>query len=350
MRELTEEDAVAAVWGGCILGGGGGGTLEEGLEMVGDIFPEFAPRMASIDEIDPCDHIACVAQVGAPSATEASLSVEQLVGSVERLVKEFDGTVAAVMTNENGASTSINGWLQSAALGIPIVDSPANGRAHPTGSMGSMNLSEVPEFISFQSFAGGSAERAISGFVRSNLDTASSAVRALSVQAGGVVGVCRNPVSAEYVRANAANGALTQAIELGKCYLDAARGDDRISNVLEYLGGEVLVEGEVSAFSLREDGGFDVGEVVIGHTELTFWNEYMTVECKGERLATFPDLIMTFDLGTGEPVVSARVREGMRLAVISVPRSGLILSTTMSNARLLGAVEPILGKSVVQFS
>ncbi len=44
-----------------------------------------------------------------------------------------------------------------------------------------------------------------------------------------------------------------------------------------------------------------MGKVTIDGFEMTFWNEYMTLEKDGERYATFPDLIMTLDAKTARP-------------------------------------------------
>lgn len=344
-RTLTHDDAVNAIYGGCILGGGGGGLLDEGLSKAAQIFPRHAPVLASIDEFDSDAVVPCVALVGAPSAREMYLSTDQMIDTVTRLRNDFP--IVAIMTNENGAATTTNGWLQAAAVGLPVLDSPANGRAHPTGSMGALNLSEVEEYVSFQTFAGGKGARQVAGTVSASLDLASSAVRSVSIQAGGMVSVCRNPVTIEYLSKNAALGGISHAIELGEVYNSYTPGASRISAVLDFLDGSVLSAGTVSNFRMVESGGFDVGEVTIGDLELTIWNEYMTAEISGQRVGTFPDLIMTLDTATGEPVVSAALCEGRAITTVLVPREHLLLSSTMSNPELLKAIEPVIGKPVL---
>lgn len=44
----------------------------------------------------------------------------------------------------------VNGRFQSAVTGIPVVNSACDGRAHPTGVMGSMDLESDPEYHSIQ--------------------------------------------------------------------------------------------------------------------------------------------------------------------------------------------------------
>ena len=122
----------------------------------------------------------------------------------------------------------------------------------------------------------------------------------------------------------------------------------------DWLGGEIAAVDEVSAVELRSAGGFDVGYVQVGSLTLDFWNEYMTLEHSGERAATFPDLIMTLDAATGEPVTSAEVCVGHRLAVLRVARNRLLLGAGMFDSRLYLPAEeaidkPIIGKGAARW-
>jgi hypothetical protein len=346
-KELTKTDAVHAVYGGCILGGGGGGWIEDGLEKAEQAFDFGTPELVTIDELADEDYVACVSLVGAPSAKEMYVDTKQLIETVERMKKELDYPLKALMTNENGAATTINGWLQAAAVGLPVIDAPSNGRAHPTGSMGALNLSEVEGYKSIQTYAGGKAEKGVEGTVTGSLDISSTVVRNISVLAGGMVGVCRNPVQVNYIKEHAAVGGISQAIELGKAFLSVPEGPERIEAVASHLKGRIIHSGKVSKFELKEQGGFDVGLVLVDDLELTFWNEYMTAEIEGVRKGTFPDLIMTFDAKTGMPIVSAEMKEGLDIAVISVPKENLLLSSTMFNKKLLKGIEPIIQKGII---
>src|SRR5699024_1708135 len=265
-----------AVYGGCILGGGGGGWIDDGLQKSDEAFTMGSPELVSINTLQDEDYVACVSLVGAPSAKEAFIDAEQLTETVKQMQKEFNQPIKALMTNENGAFTTINGWLQAAATGLPFLDAPCNGRAHPTGSMGSMNLSEEEDYTSIQTFAGGKGSKKVKGSITASLELASDAVRSVSVQAGGMVGVCRNPIDIAYVKKNAAVGGITQAIELGEVFLSVPEGPERIEAVTSHLKGRVIHSGKVSQFELNEKDGFDVGTVIIDDLELSFWNEYMT--------------------------------------------------------------------------
>lgn len=347
-QQLTKEDGIAAVYGGCILGGGGGGWIHDGLKRVEAAFNITKTiNLISIDDLQDTDYVACVSLVGAPSAKDRYVDETHYISTVKRLQQEFPHPIKALITNENGAGGSINGWVQSAELDIPILDAPCNGRAHPTGTMGSLNLTEKDDYISIQSFSGGRGYHYIDGIIKGELHHTSQAIRQLSVLAGGLIAVCRNPVDAKYVKEHAAIGGISQAIELGKSFLAKPEGPERIEAALTFLNGTLLKTGKVTDFKLENTGGFDVGTLVIDDLEVTFWNEYMTAEMNGKRVGTFPDLIMTFDAKSGRPLVSAEITLNMEIAVISVPKDKLKLGSTMFNETLLRAIEPIIQKQIL---
>ena len=87
----------------------------------------------------------------------------------------------------------------------------------------------------------------------------------------------------------------------------------------------------------------------MGDFETTFWNEYMTLESRGERLATFPDLIMTLDAGSGLPVTTAEVKEGQTVILFVVPADRLILGEGMRCMELMEEIEPVVGKKIVEY-
>jgi DUF917 family protein len=106
----------------------------------------------------------------------------------------------------------------------------------------------------------------------------------------------------------------------------------------------------VTDFHLETTGGFDMGTVWIdGSYEMTFWNEYMTLEKDGQRYSTFPDLIMTLDSKTARPVISAAIEKGQQLAVIAVPKEKLLLSSTMRNEKLMLPIEDVIKKPVLPY-
>ena len=343
---LDQRAAECAVYGGAVLGGGGGGWIEEGL-MIGRLAVEVGqPELYTTDELADDDLIAAVSMVGAPGAADKFVKPVHYIKALRLLQEKLTRPLKGITTNENGAGTTVNGWFQAAVTELPILDCPCNGRAHPTGLMGSLNLTEQSDYVTYQAAVGGRADRYVEMSLSGSLDKAAAIIRQASVAAGGMIAVARNPVTVAYARENGAPGAVRYAMKVGEAWL-SQRGQAAVNAVAAFLKGKVLAEGVVTDFSLAMENGFDVGKVRIEDKyEITFWNEYMTLEHHGERLATFPDLIMTFAAATGQPIVSAALAKGQQVMVLAVPRDNLILSKTMSNRNLLQTVEQVIHKPV----
>src|SRR5699024_4049802 len=78
------------------------------------------------------------------------------VHALQTLIEHADVPIAAVMTAQNGFSTTLNGWIQSSVLGVPVLDAAGDVRAHPTGKLGSLGLAEREGYVSTQVVSGGS--------------------------------------------------------------------------------------------------------------------------------------------------------------------------------------------------
>ncbi len=347
--QLDKKIVEYAVYGGAVLGGGGGGWIEDGLQIGRLALDIGQPELFTVEELTDDATLITASLVGAPAAKDKFVKPIHYSRALEILSQKIGKPIQGIITNENGAGTTVNGWFQSAVTGIPIIDIPCNGRAHPTGSMGSMNLSEQPDYISHQAAVGGQGSSYIELSISGSLDKTSTLVRKASIEAGGLVAVARNPVTVAYAKAHGAPGAIQQAIKVGEALLSHV-GEAAIDAVVRTLGGVVVTEGTVTDFVLETAGGFDVGTVTINDSyELTFWNEYMTIEKNGERFGTFPDLIMTLDARTAEPIVSAAIQKGQQIAVIAVPKEKLLLSSTMRNEKLMKPIEEIINRSILEY-
>lgn len=347
---LTAEHVEPLVIGGALLGGGGGGDPALGRRFAQMALQLGAPEIIPLEELPPDATVVTVALVGAPSAPEQHVAPEDLARAVRLLQDVFAVRAAALNSNENGGFASVNGWVQSAVLGIPVVDAPCNGRAHPTALMGAMGLHRVPGYVSRQAAVGGADVRHLEVAVAASVERASALVRQAAVQAGGVVGVARNPVDAGYLAGHGAPGAIDMARRVGEAMLQAmpAGGEAVWTAAADVLGGRVVDLGRVVRVELETGGGFDRGAIVIQGArlyQLSFWNEYMTLEGDGVRLATFPDLITTLDAG-GLPRASAEIREGMTLAILTAPRENLLLGAGVRDADLLRSAGETVGKDL----
>lgn len=347
---IEHEWITNAAIGGGVLGGGGGGSLDEGLDF-GRLAVNYGnPHIRSLDTFADDTSILTVSAVGAPGAADRCVSPKDYVRAVELVVDQLADSntrIGALMTNEMGGFATVNGLVQSSVTGLPVVDAACNGRAHPTGAMGSMGLPSEQEYV--QAAVGGSRSAGdhIELVVTSSLDTAADTIRQAAEDAGGLVAVARNPISAAYARDHAACEVYEQAVSIGRIIRNAESGDSAAQHVADHLDGTVPIIGEVETVSLETTGGFDVGSVSIDDAELTFWNEYMTVERDGTRLGTFPDLITTLDTETGRPIPTADLRTGQSVAVITAPADSLSLGAGMTRPELFEPVESAVGKPVI---
>lgn len=350
---LTKELLDAALLGGTILGGGGGGDARKGRKYA-EIAVEYTDlRLISADDLNDNDIVLTASLVGAPNAENQFMTPKDLARTVEILQKNCNFPIKGIITNEQGGEATVNGWLQAAILGLPVVDIPCNGRAHPTGVMGSMNLHKVKDYKTVQACVGGNPATGnhIECFFEGSIEHTSKLVRLASIEAGGLVAVARNPVKVSYARENGAPGGVQFAIETGKAFLKGLTTsvEEGIQELCSFLNGRILAQGTVKNFSIETTGGFDVGYATVDGCELTFWNEYATAEKDNLRLATFPDLIMTINAETGEPVTTAMMEEGLKVYVIAADKKNLKLSPAMYESELLKATENVIKKDLISY-
>ena len=352
---INAETGRYAVFGGALLGGGGGGYTEEGLRIL-DMALEFRDEIPLVDigGIDPEVIILTASLVGSP-ASENRYVAPQHYRRVYQLFRQgYDGEIGGIITNETGGQSSTNGWMLAAMTGLPLIDAPCNGRAHPTGVMGSLGLAQETGYRSVQAAVGGYAAVETEMIVTGTLEGTSALVRAAATAAGGFVTVLRNPVTAAYVTQHGAVGAMARSIEIGQAICQNLGNGAMVVEALRQTAHlEVLGHGVIGEASLTITDGFDLGTLTVGcgdsDIELLFWNEFMTAEIDGRRLATFPDLIAILDSESGLPVTSAAARKGQRVYVVYIPRCKLLLGSSMFNRVLLQDAENRIGKELVRY-
>ena len=351
---LDQHLAEATTLGGAVLGGGGGGSLEDGLERAGLAVRLGSVDLLSLDELDDEDLVVTASAVGAPAATDQFVRPIDHVRSLELLLENTPIDLCGIIANENGASSGVNGWLQAAVMGLPMIDAPANGRAHPTGLMGAMGIHRIDNYVSIQTAAGGNPDndRYLELVTKGKLEVTAALIRYASVQAGGIVAVSRDPIDAAYLRKYAAPGGTSQAIKVGKSIL-AARpqgAEAIIKAIVSSLDGQIACEGKVAAVGLETIGGYDIGSVVVEgdkRCEITFWNEFMTLDVDGKRTGTFPDLITLLSLTSGLPVGSAEIKHDQEVGVLWVPNDHLILGEGVRLPEAIAEAEQAIGKPLL---
>lgn len=144
------------------------------------------------------------------------------VRAVELLIEKSGIKIDGFISSEIGAFGVVNGWIQSAFLGIPVVDAPCNGRAHLLGLMGSMGLHREKDYVSIQTTVGGDFKRGnrVEAYYKGSMEKVAELVRESATRTDGMVAVARNPVSAKYVKENGAPGVIKMALMVGGILLN----------------------------------------------------------------------------------------------------------------------------------
>jgi uncharacterized protein len=354
MRELDLHAVHAAVAGGSVLAAGGGGWVDHGL-LVGTTAVQYGtPRLVALDELDPDDMLATVSAIGAPAAVGWEMRPGDYVRALQLLMESVPEPIIGTVTAQNGSSTTCNGWVASAVLGTCVVDAAGDGRAHPTGKMGSFGLAADDEYETVQAVAGGNRaqKRYLEVVTRGTVRHTANILRTAADQSGGFISCARNPLPASFVAEHAAVGAISFALDLGAAILAAEPdGPGRmIEATTEHLGGAVIARGPVRRRELRTENAFDIGSVIVEDVELGFVNEYLTAESDGERLATFPDVLATLSVHTGRIISIANLREGDEVAVLHVPKANVPLGDGVREPSVYPEVEAMLGKPLAEFA
>jgi uncharacterized protein len=355
VRDLDLAAVHAAVAGGSILAAGGGGWVDHGM-LVGTTAVQFGvPRLASLDEVDPDAMLATVSAIGAPAAQGWQMLPGDYVRALALLMGAVEQPIVGTVTAQNGSSTTCNGWVASAVLGTLVIDAAGDGRAHPTGKMGSFGLAADDDYETVQAVAGGNRarHRYLEVVTRGTVRHTANVLRAASHESGGFIACARNPLPASFVAKHAAVGAISFALDLGEALLAAQeRGgaQARIDAAVEHLNGSILARGTVRAKELRTENAFDIGLVLVEDVELGFVNEYMTAESGGERLATFPDVLATLSTRTGQIVSIADIAIGDEVAVLLAPKAGIPLGDGVKEPTVYPEVEAMLGKPLADLA
>ncbi len=187
-----------------------------------------------------------------------------------------------------------------------------------------------------------------------SLNATSQLVRQGAVVSGGLVTVLRNPVKGKYLKENAAVGGIKMAIEIGEIFENNIGNiENLIYELKKFYSLEILFKGNVSTYNLVTDGGFDVGKVIVENNnnicEICFWNEYMSAEVNGNRVATFPDLIVTLDANSGKVLNSSDIKKSLFIVVVKVSREKLKLGKGMFDKELYKEIEKIINKDLIKY-
>ena len=352
-RDLTAEDLDAAAIGGVFLSAGGSGkrSAQNGRALGALALERGRVRLVELDELAPDAAIITATAVGAPGVAAPMIKPQDAIDAATRLIANLVVAPAGVIC---GHVPGFNAWLVAAALGLDYVDAASNGRGHPTVKMGGMGLaSRLDLSIAQVACSGSAAEKTrFEIIVDGDIVRTSNVMRQAAIGNGGLIYAARGALSAAFVKANGAPGAIAFQLALGRAML-AAGGSARVQATLDHLDGTLLVDGEVIENSVRYSNGFDLGRMVVRgdgrEAVLGVYNEFMTAELDGARVATFPDMIGTLDPMTGDPVSISERPVGSHVAVIVAHRSKFPVGSGARDPAVFPEVEAAMGADLASY-
>ena len=342
-RTLKPADLEAAILGGLLLSAGGSGMASSARhrKLGEEALERGRVALVALEEFEDDDELLVSTAVGAPGATTARTEPQDAVDAANALVTASGCIPRGVIP---GHVPGMYAWTIAAALNIPLADAATNGRAHPTQKMGGMGLASHPEQRLWQ--AGSAA--GLRAVVQGDLIKTSNVMRAAAVQNGGLINAVRGPFTAGFVRGNGAPGSIDFALRLGEVML-AAKGAAKVVAAADFLKGSVLVEGVVAENKVVYREGFDIGTLRVGDVTLGVYNELMTAERDGERLATFPDFLGSLDPESGDPLAVSELKPGRRVAVVFASRKNIPLGAGVYDPAVYPEVESAMGVELARY-
>ena len=326
--KLDEQICEMAVLGGAVLGSGGGGTLEAGLRL-----GQLAVELGDATLIDPSSLPSPRTNLVAV-ATHCTSAVEEPRSrplfhkqAVELLIANTGAEIAGLVNCGSGAVDTVVGWGQAALLGIPLVDLVFDRSIHPLAVMGLLALwpnDDAPIAVAIVGAErGGDQKQEV--FSRGVPQPLIRMLQQDSVSGVGSLALAIGPLSLHWTRQHGNPSLVSQAISIGKAMIQVAHDDgwETASAVSRTLGGQVVALGTVTDVVSHGSGDRAFSVIHLRDQEnrpleLVHWHRYVTLDTSGQRIATFPDLIVTLGI-KGTPLSGAEIGKGLGVHIVVVP-------------------------------
>ncbi|WP_242089958.1 DUF917 domain-containing protein [Curtobacterium sp. DN_7.5] len=327
-RRLTEigPDCSALARGAAILGTGGGGDPYIGRLLAEAAVREHGPvPVVAVEDLPDDAVVLNVAMIGAPTVMVEKLpSAGQFAEAIRSLATHLGVTPTHIACIEVGGVNSTSPIVAAAELGLPVIDADAMGRAFPEVQMVLPTLSGIS--ATPMALADEKGNTAVFDTVDNRW--AERLARTATVEMGCSAITAQYAMSGAQVKESYVRGSLSRCVELGEALADArAANEDPVAAVAAVLGGTVVFEGKVADVERKTVTGFARGTArIVGsgpdtglEARLRFQNEHLLVEVAGSVRTTTPDLVVTLDAETGEPITTEGLRFGARIRVVTAP-------------------------------
>lgn len=329
---LTLPDLEPLAIGAALLGTGGGGNPYVGFLRARELFRQGATvPLYDLEALRDDDWIGEVGGIGAPVVSIEKFEQGDEGTRALRAVEEVLGIrVKALISGEIGGANAMEPVITAARTGIGVVDGDGMGRAFPEVQMCTFFI-----YGAKPSPAAIADEKGNVVVYREVVDMywLERMARHTTVDMGATAMLALPPMRGDFIRRTAVPGTVTQAIEIGRTFLDArARRQNVVEKLVEKTGGKLFFTGKITDIRRHLVGGFARGEAILAGTgdwagseaRIAIQNENLVLWVDGVPVVMVPDLIVNLELETGEPLTTEVLRYGQRIAVLGLPAHDLL--------------------------
>jgi len=319
IRDLKDlEDLVV---GASILATGGGGSIEQGLALARRVSELGGVELISVDELDGNEIIVSPYFIGSMGSI-SERNEEKVRSMIERALSFMEKTlgrrVGGIVASEMGGSNTLVAIYAASLARLKVVDGDLMGRAGPELHQSTANIYGIPVVPSVIVTPKGST---IVVHTISDLDFYESVSRHIAYLSGGWSLIVDTPILGSDAKKAIVRGSISRAINIGRALREVReRRGNPVEALVRASEGYVVFKGIVEGHSLRDSGRFLEGYIFIrdegGLMKIYVKNEYLIAWVNEKPIVMCPDLIIL--LGeNGDPILSNRVREGMKVVVVA---------------------------------
>lgn len=344
LTNLTDIEDFAR--GATFFGTGGGGPYEGGVEALREQL-DAGREIGWVDVSDIPDDVFTASAFGmgsiAPKTKETYQQLEifgcrnerhprrsgRLIEALAQLERFSGKRIEALVPGEIGGGNSCTCIAVAAESGRPAVDGDYAGRAVPSIFQTGPYIAGKPLLPLASVDVWGNVS-----FIEStcNWRMAERIGKQISVASFVGSGMAGFLMPGSDMKAAVFPATMTESFEVGRLIREARQsGGDPVTAVADMLGGWVLCRGVVSKKEWRDEEGYYWGYHTFRGTgtysgvelKVFFKNENHVCWRNGELLATSPDMLISVEDQTGQPLTNSAIKEGMNMAVIGLKARGM---------------------------
>ncbi len=329
-RTLKKEDLRDLIYGSAFYAGGGGGNMADGEALL-ELLPEGTEvQLCPMAEMEWDVNVVStmVAAMGSPVATAGMTFSDESVNTVRGMIEEARSQgkdLRYIYSGEQGGANTMLAPYTAAILGLPLLDTDANGRAVPELTTGLAPIHGIP--TSPVVMASGKGDLMV---LRTEDPLDSTACEALGRQMADLyrgIGFAAWLMNRQDHEKASAVGQITLDLKVG-AVLRRYPAKDILEQLIKELGHFsvfVLVRSAViTKIEIKTEMGFDYGITTLEDDDgnrftVHFQNENLYArDGKGKVLLTVPDMITLLNLEDNRPLSNSETKEGQKVMVLGI--------------------------------